>query len=148
MKKLIAVAAVALSAAFARADITWSWWMEHNLTLTDISLGLASKCMSVGSLELSLLYSASPVSRGVQLTVFGINDSDSDCALQLAPWFNRGGDPCVQLGFINAAETTTFTMGLVNVADRACVQLGFLNFNGAGFLPFFPFVNLDPSIFK
>ena len=147
MKKLmVAVAAMAL-AITASADVTWSWWMDNKLATPDLSLGIASKCMKVGTAEISLLYSASTVSDGIQWTIFGINDSSSSCAIQLAPWFNRGDDPCVQLGFINMADSACFTMGLINMADNTKVQLGFLNFDKKGFLPVFPFINLSKDLF-
>lgn len=147
MKKLmVAVAAMAL-AITASADVTWSWWMDNKLATPDLSLGIASKCMRVSTAEISLLYSASTVSDGIQFTVFGINDSDSSCAIQLAPWFNRGDDPCVQLGFINVADSACFTMGLINMAENTKVQLGFLNFDKKGFLPVFPFINLSKDLF-
>ena len=147
MKKLmVAVAAMAL-AITASADVTWNWWMDNKLATPDISLGIASKCMKVSTAEISLLYSASSVSDGIQWTVFGINDSSSSCAIQLAPWFNRGADPCVQLGFINVADSACFTMGFINMADNTKVQLGFLNFDKKGFLPGFPFINLSKDLF-
>lgn len=147
MKKLMVAFAAITLAVTASADVTWSWWMDNKLATPDISFGIASKCMKVDSAEISLLYSASSVSDGVQWTIFGINDSDSSCALQLAPWFNRGDDPCVQLGFINKADSACFTMGLVNMAENTKVQLGFLNFDKKGFLPVFPFINLSKDLF-
>ena len=130
MKKLMFAAAIAASAMIAQADVTWSWWLDKQDRNVDLSFGVASKCANVNTFELSLLYNASPVQSGVQIAFPGINDSDKAQVLQGSIWFNRGDDPCVQLGFIN-------------MADAACVQLGFLNFNGAGFLPFFPFFNFS-----
>ena len=147
MKKLMIAAALVCGSLFANADVTWSWWMNNKLAVTDISLGIASKCMKVDAAEISLLYSASPVSEGVQWTVFGINDSSASCAIQLAPWFNRGDDPCVQLGFINMADAATVSLGFINIADNTKVQLGLLNFDKKGFLPVFPFINLSKDLF-
>ena len=148
MKKLMVAVAAMVLAITANADVTWSWWMDTQISRPDLSLGIASKCtLGVGTAEISLLYSGSKVSDGVQWTVFGINDSDSSCAIQLAPWFNRGDDPCVQLGFINVADSACFTMGFVNIADNTKVQLGFLNFDKKGFLPVFPFINLSKDLF-
>ena len=148
MKKLmVAAAAVALSFA-ANADVTWSWWLDKPNAKTDLSFGLASKCASVETFELSLLYNGSPLQNGVHFAFLGINDSDKGQVLQLAPWFNRGDDSCVQLGFINVAKKNTFNLGLLNIADASKVQLGLLNFNKNGFLPVFPFINLDMSLFK
>ena len=147
MKKLmIAAAAVAMSAV-AQADVTWSWWMDNQSARTDLSFGLASKCANVKTFELSLVYNGSPVQNGVQFAFLGINDSDKAQVLQLAPWFNRGDDSCVQLGMINVAKANVFNLGFVNIADESKVQIGFLNFNKNGFLPVFPFVNLDKSLF-
>ena len=147
MKKLLVALSLVFTAAFAQAEVEWSWWMENGMSRPDVSFGLATKCASVDALELSLLYGGSPVSDGVQWSVFGINDSGSDCALQASFWFNRGNNPCVQLGMINVAKGPTLDLGLLNVADAAKFQLGFLNFNRKGFLPVFIIVNFDPDIF-
>lgn len=147
MRKLMFVAALVLASALAKADVTWSWWMDRQDVATDFSFGIASKCASVDTFELSLLYSASPVKHGVQWTFLGLNDSDADCALQLA-FFNRGNDPCVQFGFINFAKSPCVDLGFVNIADDAKFQLGFLNFNQNGFLPVFVLVNFNPEIFR
>ena len=148
MKKLMFAAAIAVSAMLAQAEVTWSWWLDKSSEKVDVSFGLVSRCASVESFEFSLLYSGSPLQSGVQLTFLGINDSNKGQVLQLAPWFNRGDDSCVQLGFINTAKKNVFNLGLVNIADESKVQLGLLNFNKNGFLPVFPFINLDMSLFK
>ena len=148
MKKLMFAAALAAKAMVAQADVTWSWWLDKQSEKTDLSFGVASKCANVNAFELSLLYCGSPVQDGVQFAFLGINDSDKAQVLQLAPWFNRGDDSCVQLAFIaNVAKKNTFNLGLVNIADESKVQIGFLNFNKNGFLPVFPFINLDKSLF-
>ena len=147
MKKLMFAAALAAFTMIARADVTWNWWLDKQSEKTDLSFGIASRCASVETFELSLIYSGSHVQDGVQFTFLGINDSDKAQVLQLAPWFNRGDDSCVQLGFINAAKKNVFNLGFVNIADASKVQLGLLNFNKNGFLPVFPFINLDKSLF-
>ena len=146
MKKLMIAAALIASASFAKADVAWSTWMD-NSAKTDLSFGIASKCASVSTFELTLLYGGSSVERGVQWSFLGINDSDKSNVLQLSFWFNRGDDSCVQLGCINVAKENAFNLGLVNVSDKSKIQLGFLNFNENGLLPFFPFINLDKSLF-
>ena len=147
MKKLmIAAAAVALT-TLAQADVTWSWWLDKPSARTDLSFGIASKCANVETFELSRLYNGSPVQSGVQIAFPGINDSDKAQVLQGSIWFNRGDSSCVQLGMINIAKENVFNLGFVNVADESKVQIGFLNFNKNGFLPVFPFVNLDKSLF-
>ena len=147
MKKLMFAAVLAASAMIAQADVTWSWWMDKQDRKVDLSFGIASKCANVNTFELSLLYNASPVQNGVQFAFLGINDSDKSQVLQLAPWFNRGDDSCVQLGCINVAKNNTFNLGILNIADASMVQIGLLNFNKNGFLTVFPFVNLDMSLF-
>ena len=146
MKKLMIVAALVAFAAFAKADVAWSTWMD-NSAKTDLSFGIAAKCANVETFELTLLYGGSTVESGVQWSFLGINDSDKAQVVQLAPWFNRGDDSFVQLGFINVAKKNAFNLGLVNIADQSKIQLGFLNFNKNGLLPFFPFINLDKSLF-
>lgn len=147
MKKLIAAAALVCAALGARADIVWNWWMDNRLALPDVSLGIASRCARVSAIEVSLLYSASPVSDGIQFTILGINDSSADCALQLAPFFNRGDDPMIQLGFVNSSDDSIVQLGCVNLAGNTKVQLGLLNFDKNGLLPVFPFINLSKDLF-
>ena len=147
MKKLMFAAALAASAMVAQADVTWSWWMDKQDRNVDLSFGIASKCANVNTLELSLLYNASPVQNGVQIAFPGINDSDKAQVLQGSIWFNRGDDSCVQLGCINIAKNNIFNLGFLNIADTSKVQIGLLNFNKNGFLPVFPFINLDMSLF-
>jgi len=145
MKKLIAMGLTICAASFAQAETAWSWWLD-NPAKVDYSFGIANKCASVESFELSLIYSASPVKSAMQWSFLGINNADSDCVLQLA-LANLGSTPGIQLGFINLNKEPKFDMGFCNVSDDTKVQLGFLNFNKKGFLPVFPFINFDPSIF-
>ena len=146
MKKLMILGLVACAALFAKADAQWSWWMEHSFSRPDLSFGIASKCQSVQTFEMSLLYSASPVKDVMQWSFLGINNSDSDCILQLA-LANIGNELGAQLGFLNVNKESTFDMGFCNVSDEAKFQLGFLNFNKKGFLPVCILINFDPSIF-
>jgi hypothetical protein len=151
MKKIIIMLAVAACTFAANADdVSWSWWCDsdNKNRSVDLSFGLGSKCASVECLELSLIYSASPEVEGMQWAFMGINNSKMTGILQLAPWFNNGGTPCVQLGFLNIAKKSVFTMGFISIADSSKVQLGLLNFNKNGFLPVFPFINLDKSLFE
>ena len=148
MKKLMFVAALAASAMIAQADVTWSWWLDKQDRKVDLAFGIASKCANVNTIELSLLYNASPVQNGVQIAFPGINDSDKAQVLQGSIWFNRGDDSCVQFGCVNVAKKNVFNLGFINIADTSKVQIGLLNFNKNGFLPVFPFINLDMSLFK
>jgi hypothetical protein len=148
MKKILVATVIAVSAFSAMADdFAWSWWCDNKSKSVDISLGLGAQCLSVEALELSLIYGASPKVDGVQWSFWGINNSDMTGVLQLALWFNKGNEPCVQLGMLNFNKKSVFTWGFINVADVSTVQLGLLNFNKNGFLPIFPFINLDKSLF-
>jgi len=146
MKKLIIAAALMMACA-AQADVQWSWWLNGKDVKADVSLGIVNRIAAVDALEIALLYGGSPVSSGAQWSVFGINDSDSDCALQLSWLFNRGKDPCAQLSFINVAKKPGLDIGFINFADDATVQIGLLNFSKEGFLPVFPIINLSKHLF-
>jgi len=149
MKKLIIVAAVVVSTFALKAEgVAWSWWCDNKLKPADLSFGIGTQCLSVEALELSLIYGATPSVDCIQWSFMGINNSDMSGALQLAPWFNKANKPIVQLGMINISKESVFTWGLVNMADASKVQLGLLNFNKNGFLPVFPFINLDKSLFE
>jgi len=147
MKKLIIAAALMMTCA-AQATVEWSWWLEDKDAKADISLGIVNRIAEVDSLELALIYGGSAVKSGAQWSIFGINDSNSDCALQFAPWFNRGNNPCVQVGCINLAKNSAFDLAFVNFADDAKIQIGLLNFNKNGFLPIFPIINLSKTLFN
>lgn len=148
MKKLLTALVITAFAISANADVVWNWWCENQKASADISLGIGSKCADVETLELSLIYSASPKVGAVQWAWWGINNSEMSGALQLAPWFNKGKEPCVQLGFLNFNKKSAFTWGFLNFSEKSTVQLGLLNFNKNGFLPVFPFINLDKSLFE
>jgi len=147
MKKLI-IAAALMTAVVAQASVEWSWWLDDKDAKADISLGIVNRIAEVDSLELALIYGGSPVKDGAQVAFPGINDSDSDCALQFSFWFNRGKDPCAQVAFVNVAKKPAFDFGFVNFADDAKVQIGLLNFDKNGFLPLFPFINLSKTLFE
>ena len=120
MKKLMMVAAVALAAACAKADVAWDWWCGNGLKNPDVHLGIACKALTVKFAEVSLVYNATPIVRnGAQVSLF-YNDAKD------VSW--------VQAAFVNCAKS-------------AKIQVGLLNFNDSGFLPFFPLFNLDKSLF-
>jgi len=148
MKKLMILSAVVALAVSAQADITWSWWLDKADRKTDISLGIVNECASVSTFEFALLYGGSPIERGFQWSFFGINDSKKGQVLQFAPWFNRGDDSCVQISFVNFAKNNIFNLGFINFAETSKIQIGLLNFDKNGFLPVFPFINLDKSLWE
>ena len=120
MKKLVVVAAVAMAAVFAKADVAWDWWCGNGLKNPDVHLGIACKALTVKAAEVSLLFNQTPIIRsGAQVSLL-FNDAE-------------------KVSWVQAA--------LVNKASSAKVQVGLLNFNDNGFLPFFPFFNLDKSLF-
>ena len=117
MKKLMIVVA---AGACAQADVAWDWWCGNGLKNPTVHLGIACKALTVKAAEVSLLYNATPIVRSGAQVCIGYNDS-------------------TDVKWVQAA--------LVNRAKSAKVQVGLLNFNENGFLPFFPFFNLDKSLF-
>lgn len=120
MKKLMVVAAVAMAAVFAKADVAWDWWCGNGLRNPTVHLGIGCKALTVKAAEVSLFYNATPLVRSGAQVCLGFNDSEKVSWVQVA---------------------------LVNRAKSSKVQVGLLNFNDNGFLPFFPFFNLDKSLF-
>jgi len=148
MKKIMILSAVVALAVSAQADVAWSWWLNKADTKTDVSLGIVNECANVSTLEVSVLYSGSPVENGLQWSIFGINDSKLAKALQFSFWFNRGEESCAQVAFVNFAKNNIFNFGFLNFAEKSKIQIGLLNFDKNGFLPFFPFFNLDKSLWE
>ena len=120
MNKLMVVVAVAMEAVFAKADVAWDWWCGNGLKNPTVHLGIGCKALTVKAAEVSLFYTATPLVRSGAQVCLGFNDSEKVSWVQVA---------------------------LVNRATSAKVQVGLLNFNDNGFLPFFPFFNLDKSLF-
>jgi len=147
MKKLIVVVAL-MTAAVAQASVEWSWWLDDKDAKADISIGIVNRIAEVDSLEYAIIYAGSPVKDGAQVSFPGINDADSDCALQFSFWFNRGKDTGAQVACVNIAKKPGLDFGFINFAEDATVQIGLLNFNKNGFLPIFPFINLSKELFK
>lgn len=121
MKKLMVFAAFAVAASIANADVAWDWWCGNSLKTPVVHLGLGCKALSVRAAEVSLCYNCTPV-------------------------VTHGAQVCI--GFNDAKDVKWVQAAFVNRADSAKVQVGLLNFNKNGFLPFFPFVNLDKSLFN
>ena len=128
MKKLIvAFCAVSMAAAAARAEFIWNWWTTSNegkpakTELSGCSLGIASALGTCRGAQIDLLFNtADAIKSGVQ-------------------------------GSIGYSRTGTLRNGVqtafVCSAERAALQLGLICFNGSGFLPVFPFFNLDTKQF-
>jgi len=58
------------------------------------------------------------------------------------------GKTTVDLGLINISKGTTFQLGFFNMTDDLTgVQLGLINMAKTGFLPIFPFINIDGRLF-
>jgi len=114
--------------------LQWSWIGANkvNNSFTGVGFGLANihKGESTGAL-LGLVNMSNNL-KGVQ---FGtINYST--------------GRSTVDLGFINISQGAAFQMGLFNMTDDLTgVQLGLINMAKTGFLPIFPFINIDGRLF-
>ena len=120
MRRLLGAVVIALAASCANADVAWDWWCGNGLKNPTVHLGIACKALTVKAAEVSLLFNMTPVIRsGAQ----------------------------VSLAYNDATDVKWVQVALVNRAKSAKVQAGLLNFNDNGFLPFFPFFNLDKSLF-
>jgi len=136
MKKIMIVVVVALAAACSNADVLWDWWCGNAGKTPVVHLGIACKADSVKAAEVSLLFNRTPVLQNGAQVCLGFNYGDD---------VNNGAQ--VSLFFNRAKSVKWVQAALVNCAKSAKVQAGLLNFNESGFLPFFPFFNLDKSLF-
>ncbi|MGB6128152.1 MAG: hypothetical protein WBG30_05325 [Psychrilyobacter sp.] len=58
------------------------------------------------------------------------------------------GRTTVDLGLVNISDGTTFQLGFFNMTeDLTGVQIGLINMAKTGFLPIFPFFNIDGRLF-
>lgn len=58
------------------------------------------------------------------------------------------GETMVDLGLVNISEGAVFQLGLFNMTrDLKGVQIGLINVAKTGFLPIFPFINIDGRLF-
>ncbi|MCS5421766.1 MULTISPECIES: VC2662 family protein [Psychrilyobacter] len=77
-----------------------------------------------------------------------VNMSNDVKGVQLGGVNYSTGRTTVDFGLVNISQGTTFQMGLVNMTDDLTgVQLGLVNIAKTGFLPIFPFFNIDGRIF-
>ena len=120
MRKMMIIASLVIAASFANGDVVWDWWCGNSIKSPVVHLGLGCKASSVKAAEVSLCCNFTPV-------------------------VTHGAQVCI--GYNSAKDVKWVQGALVNRADSAKVQVGLLNFNKNGFLPFFPFVNLDKSLF-
>ncbi len=128
MKKLmIALCAAVMGASVANAgDFFWSWWVKApaEVATKDVKgcvLGFASETASIQGAQVSLCWNQTEKVNGGAQVAIGYNNAT---AVKNGP----------QIAF-------------VNVSDAAALQFGLLNFNKAGFLPFFPFFNFATTQF-
>ena len=125
-KLLVAIAAIAMCVASARAECVWSWWTSApaenaSKDVDGCALGIASKTASIKGAQVSILFNVT---------------EKVHCGAQVALGYNRAS-------VVNNGPQVAF----VNVADGAALQFGLLCFNKEGFLPFFPFFNFSKKHF-
>ncbi len=128
MKKLmVALCAVAMGVSAASAgECVWSWWTTSpaanaSKDVEGCALGIASEVATVKGAQVSLLFNLTEkVRSGAQVSI-GYNRAKT---VKNGP----------QIAFMNRS-------------DAAALQFGLLNFNKAGFLPFFPFFNFSTRQF-
>ena len=125
-KLLVAIAAIAMCMASARAECVWSWWTSApaenaSKDVDGCALGIASKTASIKGAQVSILFNVT---------------EKVHCGAQVALGYNRAS-------VVNNGPQVAF----VNVADGAALQFGLLCFIKEGFLPFFPFFNFSKKHF-
>lgn len=77
-----------------------------------------------------------------------VNVSNQVEGLQIGGVNYSSGRSTVDIGLVNVSQGAAFQMGLVNVTnDLTGVQLGLINMAKTGFLPIFPFFNIDGRLF-
>jgi len=124
MKKLLFAFCVGAMAVSAHAGCWWSWWVgddKADKNLEGCQLGIASECKEMKGAQVSLLWGRTQKVVGCQFA-FGYCNTEK---------LNNGP----QLSVVNIAR------------EGAALQFGLLNFNKAGFLPFFPFFNFSTKHF-
>ena len=123
MKKLMLAVTCVLGMAFAsQAGLSWDWFFnDADEDIKGCALGIASLDNNVTGAQISLVSSiAENVNGGVQ---------DSLCYSRVKTLRNG-----VQLGLVTHAESASLQFGLI------CI-------NKTGFLPVFPFFNIDTKMF-
>ncbi|MGN0852241.1 MAG: hypothetical protein ACI4Q3_02565 [Kiritimatiellia bacterium] len=127
MKKLtIALCAVMMGVATARAEFIWSWWAGNpgEVVTKDVSgcvLGFASEAESIKGAQVSLCYSKT-------------KQVKSGC--QYAVGYSQAGS------VRNGAQ-----VACVCRAKEASLQFGLVCINDTGFLPWFVFFNFSKGCF-
>ena len=122
MKKWMLAVACALGMAFAsQAEVTWDWWFDNaGKDIKGFALGIGSENKDVRGAQISVAASlADNVKNGAQVAL----------GYSRVKTLRNG----VQLGFVSEAES-------------AFLQFGLICFNKTGFLPVFPFFNIDTKM--
>ncbi|MBI4606981.1 MAG: hypothetical protein HY721_33885 [Planctomycetes bacterium] len=163
-------AGVQFAGVWSSAGVPFRGSSEGNGRLTGLQLaGLVSRGSVTGAQVSGVANAASSValglSEGVQAAM-GVNLARSVAGVQLAGGLNKasrslhgvqlafaanacGGGAGAQVGLINIVENgesraawSGLQLGLINSAHEGTgVQIGLLNFNRAGWVPFFPLVH-------
>ncbi|MCK5780214.1 MAG: hypothetical protein KAH04_04300 [Psychrilyobacter sp.] len=81
--------------------------------------------------------------------IFGlVNMTHNIMGLQWGAANISTGKTTVDIGFVNISKGTTFQLGFFNMTeDLTGVQIGLINMAKTGFLPIFPFFNIDGRLF-
>lgn len=77
-----------------------------------------------------------------------VNMSNDINGVQLGAVNYSTGRSTVDFGLVNISQGAAFQMGFFNMTDDLTgVQLGLINMAKTGFLPIFPFINIDGRLF-
>ena len=123
MKKLMLAVACSLGMAFAsQAEVSWDWWFNNaGKDIKGCALGIGSENKDV---------------MGAQISV----------AASLADNVKNGAQGALGYSRVKTLRNGV-QLGLVTQAESASLQFGLICFNKTGFLPVFPFLNIDTKMF-
>ena len=117
-----------------------------NNSFTGLGTGLVNMHQGQSKGVLWALFNRSNDVTGVLLGL--VNMSNEVKGAQFGAVNYSTGRSTVDLGLVNISQGATFQMGLLNMTDDLTgVHLGIINMAKTGFLPIFPFFNIDGRIF-
>jgi len=109
------------------------------------------KTAGIDGAEISLIGSITKELKGCQLTLLGFNKAEKITGVQLSFAnfiLNDYEKWDLQVGAYNQAKEGFIQVGIVNNARTSTsVQVGLICINSRGFLPIFPFFNIDKKLF-
>jgi hypothetical protein len=117
-----------------------------NKSFKGVGMGIVN--MHEGSSK-GVIFGTVNMSNHVTGVIFGaVNMSNNVNGVQLGTVNYSTGRSIADIGFVNISQGATFQMGVFNMTnDLTGVQIGLINMAKTGFLPIFPFFNIDGRLF-